>query len=120
CFRQGQDSSFSSGDRLMRVENHRLVDAPGLVDAELSARNAPNRVNLLTPRMIVIHYDVCHDMEMNTRAQFASGLYYHVAAFGKDGDARGPEVRQYTPFNRQGSHAKGFNDRAIGLVLVNP
>lgn len=102
----------------MRIEDHKLVGDPRLYD--MTTRQAPNRVHLLVPRMVVIHYDVCHSMDMNTSAQFASGFFYHTGVFGKDRDAKLPEVRQYTPFNRMGSHAKGFNDQAIGLVLVNP
>lgn len=102
----------------MRVENHKLRGDPNLWD--LTERQAPGRVHLLVPQVICIHYDVCHSLAMNTGAQFASGLFYHVAVQGMDGDSDRGEVRQYAPFNRRGSHAKGHNNKAIGLVIVNP
>jgi N-acetyl-anhydromuramyl-L-alanine amidase AmpD len=80
---------------------------------------APDRNYHLTPTHIIIHFDVCHDIEMNRRALFASGHFYHAAIDGSD-KTRSLEVRQYVPFDRQGSHAKGWNDRAIGLAIVNP
>lgn len=102
----------------MRIENHRLVDDTNLVD--LTHKWAPDRRFRLKPTHIVIHYDVCHGMDENTRAQFASGLFYHVAVDGFDHDGRPVEVRQYCPLDLRGSHSKGWNDRAVGLVIVNP
>lgn len=102
----------------MRIKDHKLVHEKGVFD--LTQRWAPNRVFALTPKKIVLHYDVCHDMDMNTRAQFASGLFYHVAIDGEDDDKQKAQVRQYCPFNRRGSHAKGHNNDSIGVVFVSP
>jgi N-acetylmuramoyl-L-alanine amidase len=102
----------------MKIENHRFVGDPRVVD--LSAKWAPNRKNPIKPNTICIHYDVCETIDGNTAAQFASGFYYHAAIDGADHDQKLPQVRQYVPFNLQGSHAQGLNATTLGLVIVNP
>lgn len=73
-----------------------------------------------TPSKILLHYDVCSSIAMNTRALFASGLSYHVAVNGMDFDKLRPRIRQYIPGNKRAVHAKGFNDSALALCIVNP
>lgn len=102
----------------LRIENHKLVGGDAIVD--LTHRPAPNRQWALHADTICIHYDVCHSLEMSTRAQFASKLYYHVAIDATDQPVELPKVRQIVPFNLQGSHIKGRNRRTLGIVIVNP
>lgn len=84
-------------------------------------KKAPGRIfPLVNPTHIILHYDVCHSVEMNTAAQFASGFFYHVAIDGSDHDEHGVRVRQHVPLNRRGSASKGWNDRAVNVVIVNP
>jgi N-acetylmuramoyl-L-alanine amidase len=109
-------------ERPMKVENHKLVDVPGPLNLEvdLTQKWAPNRKWPLTPKGIMIHYDVCQTLDSQTNVLFASGLYYHVGLDGRDNDGEPPQVRQYVPFNRRAIHAKGYNDTYIGICIVNP
>ena len=102
----------------MIIQNHLLSDDERVID--LTRRMAPGRVHALKPTQIIIHYDVCDSLEMDDRAQLASGYHYHLAIQGGDADAKEVEVRQYVPFDRRGSAAKGFNHQEINIVIVNP
>lgn len=102
----------------LRIENHKLTGGDHVVD--LTHRPAPGRTWALHADTICIHYDVCHSLEMSTRAQFASKLYYHVAIDATDNTFELPQVRQIVPFHLQGSHVKGQNRRTLGIVIVNP
>jgi len=102
----------------MIIRNHILAGDDLTVD--LTNRMAPGRIHALTPTQIIVHYDVCETIEQNDRAQLASGYHYHAAIDGRDRDDKRVAVRQYVPFNRRGSAAKGFNHEAINLVIVNP
>lgn len=106
----------------MKVINHKLVEVTGdkNLDVDLTQKWAPGRIYNLNPEGIVIHYDVCQSLDEQTNVLFASGLYYHVGLDGRDNDGKPPVVRQYVPFNRRAIHAKGFNDKYIGICIVNP
>jgi N-acetyl-anhydromuramyl-L-alanine amidase AmpD len=106
----------------LKIADHKLVEVPGdhNLDIDLTQRWAKDRVIPLTPKGIVIHYDVCQTLDEQTGSLFASGLSYHVGLDGRDNDGKPPVVRQYVPFNRQGVHAKGHNHEYIGVCIVNP
>lgn len=105
----------------IQFNEHLLVAAESLNLTQHFTRTA-DRLYPLTPSHIVVHYDVCHDIGMNTRAVFDSGHDYHLAIDGWHDDVHGGQVvmRQYVPFNFRGAHAKGYNDKAIGITIVNP
>lgn len=102
----------------MILDGYLLRDDSRIVD--LTHRAAPGRVHPLDPTEIIVHYDVCKSLDENDRAQLASGYHYHVGLDGNDRNGKPVTIRQYVPFNRQGSAAKGFNHRAINVVIVNP
>lgn len=103
----------------MRIEGHLLVDDRcNYIPTREAARLFPLR----NPDAIVVHYDVCHDLPMNKRAVFASGNDYHLAIDGWMDPERHStaHIHQYVPFEFRGAHAKGWNDRSIGVTVVNP
>lgn len=107
---------------MFTVENHRLVATGTNHELVFKGTRSVDRLFPLTPSHIIVHYDVCHDMDMNTRAVFASGNDYHLALDGWLDPVQHSRVvlRQYVPFNYRGAHAKGYNDKSIGIAIVNP
>lgn len=104
----------------MRIEDHLLAGFPRY--DYLPTRPADRLFPLVRPDAIVVHYDVCHSLDMNRRTVFASGLDYHLAIDGwRDGEQRSQaHIHQYVPFEFRGAHAVGWNHRAFGVCVVNP
>ena len=100
--------------RTLLLQDDRCSYHPTRIDP---ARQFPLR----EPTDIIVHYDVCHSIDMNTRAVFASGLDYHLALDGwHTGKHAHVEIRQYLPLNLRGAHAKGFNEQSVAVTVVNP
>ena len=114
----------------MRVQDHKLVDAPDGIQLSYQWDDHPHRV-MKRPKGIIIHYAVTHDATETANVLSAIKYECHLT-IDSDGD-----VIQQVPFNYQARHAgpskwtwmnkdglqvtrERCNEFTIGIEISNP